>query len=234
MTSSSLADVLRQTFDDRHLSRTERRALAERISGAALDDEAVSLQLHHAFELAATELKDGPSRDVLGWIEEVVKAFRQARRANVPRAAGLAEVLMSPGELCVRKITSLLSAARISADICVFTITDDRISRAIREAHARGVQVRIVTDNEKAFDTGSDTQALAAGGIPVRVDDSPFHMHHKFALFDGTTVLTGSYNWTRGAASSNQENLIVSDDQRFVRPFAEEFRRLWEAFAPRS
>lgn len=54
-----------------------------------------------------------------------------------------------------------------------------------------------------------------------------FHMHHKFAVFDERRMLTGSYNWTRGAARDNQENVVVSDDPRLMKAFGLEFARLW-------
>jgi len=53
-------------------------------------------------------------------------------------------------------------------------------------------------------------------------------MHHKFAILDGETLLTGSYNWTRGAARDNEENLVVTTDLRFIAPFVDTFDRLWE------
>jgi phosphatidylserine/phosphatidylglycerophosphate/cardiolipin synthase-like enzyme len=55
-------------------------------------------------------------------------------------------------------------------------------------------------------------------------------MHHKFAIFDEGVVLTGSYNWTRGAAMSNEENLILSNDRRLLTAFRGEFERLWKKF----
>jgi cardiolipin hydrolase len=141
------------------------------------------------------------------------------------------EAHFSPGEGCVRRIRGLLEGARRTAHICVFTITDDRIAEAIHAAHKRGVVVRIVTDDEKARDVGSDVIVMARGGIPVLVDDSPYHMHHKFAIFDGDTMLTGSYNWTRGAAQNNEENLIITNDRRLLAAFKGEFERLWIKFA---
>ena len=57
-------------------------------------------------------------------------------------------------------------------------------------------------------------------------------MHHKFALFDGTVLLTGSYNWTRSAAAQNNENLIVTNDHRLATAFSSLFDRLWEELAP--
>ena len=75
---------------------------------------------------------------------------------------------------------------------------------------------------------GSDVWRLQAAGIPVRFDRSPFHMHHKYAVFDSASVLTGSYNWTRSAASENHENVIVTADPRLVAAFGEVFETLWQ------
>ena len=91
--------------------------------------------------------------------------------------------------------------------------------------------MRVVTDNDKAADLGSDVAELAAAGVPVRVDRTPFHMHHKFALFDDARLLAGSYNWTRGAAEQNEESLIDTGDPGLLRAFAGQFAKLWEALA---
>lgn len=121
-----------------------------------------------------------------------------------------------------------MARARKTADVCVFTITDDRLADALLDAHRRAVAVRIITDDSKAEDLGSDVDRLGRAGIAVRVDRSPYHMHHKFAILDGSTLMTGSYNWTRGAARDNEENLIVTGDPRLVSPFVTTFERLWE------
>ncbi len=71
-------------------------------------------------------------------------------------------------------------------------------------------------------------------GLPVRLDASAFHMHHKFALFDGRRLATGSFNWTRSATEGNEENLIVTDDIRLVRAFAERFERLWGRYGAQA
>ena len=53
-------------------------------------------------------------------------------------------------------------------------------------------------------------------------------MHHKFAIFDNKTLLTGSYNWTRSAARNNEENFIVTADRLLVQRFDSEFEQLWQ------
>ena len=92
----------------------------------------------------------------------------------------------------------------------------------------RGVSLRCISDNDKEFDLGSDIGQLRAAGIPVALDRTDAHMHHKFAIFDGMRLLNGSYNWTRSAASFNEENLVLSNDPSLVRRFADEFDSLWK------
>jgi phosphatidylserine/phosphatidylglycerophosphate/cardiolipin synthase-like enzyme len=137
----------------------------------------------------------------------------------------------SPGDRCLRQIIRLFENTVRTADLAVFTITDDRISSAILAAHNRGAAIRIVTDNDKAFDPGSDIDRLRDAGIPVRIDRTPFHMHHKFAIFDNRLLANGSYNWTRGAAEQNVENLVLTSDSRLLTAFRAEFERLWLALA---
>ena len=143
----------------------------------------------------------------------------------------------SPGDACWQHIVHRLSLAHITADLCVFTITDDRISRAIMDAHRRGVKLRIISDAEKAHDLGSDLQQFTDSGIAVKLlrvvshtdPHAGGHMHHKFAIFDGTNLVNGSYNWTRGAANINYENLIDTTDANLLQRFAAEFERMWNA-----
>jgi phosphatidylserine/phosphatidylglycerophosphate/cardiolipin synthase-like enzyme len=68
---------------------------------------------------------------------------------------------------------------RKSFDACVFTITDNRVAEVMEDLHARGIKVRLITDNDTAYADGSDIKRLFKAGIPVKVDKSPHHMHNK-------------------------------------------------------
>jgi cardiolipin hydrolase len=214
---------LRKTLDDQRLSRAEKRALGELADGASGGE--LDLMRSIAFDIAKAELDDSKrTRHVLSWLEDVIKTLRADPGADKAPESG---AFFSPGEAPLGKITGLLSAARKTVDICVFTITDDRISKAIVAAHKRGVQVRIISDDDKAGDRGSDVDRLRDLGIAVRVDHTRHHMHHKFALFDRAQLLTGSYNWTRSAQMHNHENVIVTSDARLNGAFNDVFDRLW-------
>ncbi|GHA74701.1 phospholipase D-like domain-containing protein [Pontibacter akesuensis] len=138
----------------------------------------------------------------------------------------------SPGDDCLHAILESINTAAHSLKICVFTISDDRISSAIEQAHRRGVKVKIITDNEKLYDTGSDIKSLAAAGLDIRVDISHNHMHHKFAILDNGAILTGSYNWTRSAANYNHENILITHDRETMLAYRKQFDLLWEEMVP--
>ncbi|MBC3541031.1 phospholipase D-like domain-containing protein [Rufibacter sediminis] len=145
---------------------------------------------------------------------------------NTPKVRNAA--YFSPGEACLKAILECLNAATSSLKICVFTISDDRITQAILAAHRRGIAIQLLTDNEKLFDKGSDIRQLAQAGIKVKVDNTANHMHHKFAIIDQVQVLTGSYNWTRSAALYNHENVLVTSEPTVVAGYLKEFDRLWK------
>jgi mitochondrial cardiolipin hydrolase len=228
MTQEEIDEFLAGTLDDLRLSRNERQALAEFAASLGPEADRQSIR-RRAFEAARSALKQPDDRAVIDWLEDVFKAINEPGEGG--HGHSLAEAHFSPGDDCRQAISQLLRHASRTADICVFTITDDRLAAEILGAHRRGVQVRIIADDSKAEDLGSDVGRLEQAGIPVRLDRSPFHMHHKFAILDGARLLTGSYNWTRGAASDNEENLVVTDDVRLVSPFAATFAHLWSKLA---
>ncbi len=220
-----LETALRESLEDRRLSRKERHDLKALMGDQPLDDEARAFVRNRVFEVAQAASELSPSTELLKWAQDVIKAVE----ANHKRQSQM-EVFFSPGEQCLDTIGRLLRWSQRSVDICVFTITDNRVAEAIVECAKRGVRVRVISDNDKSGDMGSDVLRLDKLGVDIRLDQSEHHMHHKFAVFDEAKALTGSYNWTRSAAAYNRENLLVSDDPRAVQSFSKEFEKLWKAF----
>lgn len=221
--------VLSGTLEDLQLTRSERRAFKQLLAPLAGDEHHLNQIRGLAFELVEEQLTVENKRQILEWLQDVLRATDEP-----VVAARVAEAWFSPDPACVGRIEQAFREARRTADICVFTITDDRISEAIIEAHRRGITVRLITDNDKRFDVGSDVDQLVQAGIAVRIDQTPDHMHHKYAIFDSQLLLTGSYNWTRSAANVNDDNFLLTDDARLVAAFVRHFERLWDSFEPLS
>lgn len=214
-------------LEDTKLDNKERAELRNLVPLLSIEES--RFVRNKAFSLAKEEVRQDPSLTlpVFKWLEKVVKTIDAADNPTTVESS----VHFSPGDECRRKIVDLCHGARHSIDICVFTISDDTLSDAIFKAHQRGVNVRVITDNDKSNDLGSDVDELSQKGVPVRMDRTDNHMHHKFAVFDQTTLLNGSFNWTRSASRYNQENILVIGDVRVLERFNQEFDRLWGKFA---
>ena len=226
MEFDALDRSLRESAQDFTLDAGEKLELRE--LGQQLDAGRIRFLRNRAFDIARDAMRGEPGAtlEVLRWLEQVVKTLDAADQA----APVVSSAYFSPGDTCLRRLCDLMRGCRDTLDICVFTIADDRLTEAILDCHARGVQVRVVSDNDKQHDSGSDIDRLCARGVQVRVDDAPSHMHHKFALFDGRVLANGSFNWTRSATRDNDENLVVSDDANLVRVFGLQFGKLWQQF----
>jgi mitochondrial cardiolipin hydrolase len=145
-----------------------------------------------------------------------------------------AEALFSSHQSIEAALTRSIDHSQQSIDVAVYDLASPILAAALIRAAGRGVRVRVLTD--------------ASGRLPPSLRD-PFlmslevralrgrsrvsgAMHHKFAVFDAERLVTGSYNWTRGARWANYENALFEEDLTLVRAFSEEFERLWRRGRP--
>ena len=54
-------------------------------------------------------------------------------------------------------------------------------------------------------------------------------LHHKFAVIDNKTVITGSFNWSPAAAHTNDETLLVIRSPQLAAHFTREMDRMWRS-----
>jgi cardiolipin hydrolase len=228
MRQPELEAWLLATLDDFKLSQSESLELREILPKLAQDD--VAFVRNKSFMLAREPARAGGDNAVasLLWLEKISKVIDNFRQTQ---SVSITEAHFSPGEDCRRQLLDLLVAARETLDISVFTISDDRLSDAIIAAQKRGIQVRLITDNDKALDQGSDIARLIDHGIDVRMDSTENHMHHKFAVVDKHVLVNGSFNWTRSATDYNQENILVTNEPKLVAAYFNEFESLWNEFS---
>ena len=128
-------------------------------------------------------------------------------------------------------LINLISKAKTSLDIAMFTINNVKIASEIKNIFSRGVKLRILSDSECIKMPSSNVYSLAATGISVKIDDSVrYHMHHKFCVIDKSVVITGSFNWTDQAVNHNQENLLFIENKELALKYSNEFEKLWNDF----
>ena len=223
MNRQELLAALLSTADDRRLTRGERKALRAVLDEVSLDVDQRRTLRSDLLDAVLDRMRHPKDRELVRWLGAVLPLVEQKGVEAVS-----SRVYFGPADPMVETVVGLVRRVRRSLDVAMFTITDDRIAGALLDLHGRGALIRILTDDDKAYDRGSDIARLSRAGIRVAMDDSPHHFHHKFALFDRRKVVTGSYNWTRGADQDNRENFLVTDSADLVGAYGRAFDALWE------
>lgn len=218
-----LIDYLEESVADNAFSRGDKRGFKELLNSYDLRQQDLDFLRSKVFDLAMLRADADNYNHVIAWLEAINKTLVPS---SDKRSSD--QVFFSPGDECLNAIRQQLRAVVSTVRICVFTISDDRIAQEVIAAHSRGVSVRVLTDNDKSLDRGSDIARIARAGVAVKMDFTRNHMHHKFAVMDKERLLTGSYNWTRSAANYNHENLLLTSEVSLVKEYLKEFDRLWQ------
>lgn len=127
------------------------------------------------------------------------------------------------------ELAAAINATQNTLDIAAFEMNNEVITEAIADAHARGVTVRIVTDDEHGIEDDDSTLIeLELAGIPIVNDDRSALMHNKFMLMDGITLWLGSMNYTMNGVYRNNNNAISLRSRRAVEVYQAEFNEMFE------
>ena len=146
------------------------------------------------------------------------------------------------------EIAAALNNAQHQVDLALFVFSAQDITNQLIERHQAGVEVRALIDRGFAFrhySEGLDMLGVALADEQCRyeVDNQPWDppissvgvaqlppgdiLHHKFALIDDSLVITGSHNWSNVANVSNDEAVLMIQNQTVAAHFRREFDRLY-------
>lgn len=139
----------------------------------------------------------------------------------------------APEERLDSVIAAQIGKARESVDVAMFTLTDRKVQEALEKALARGVKVRVVTEQKQAGRSAVDDRLEQRGALVVRGANrvGPYSaMHHKYAIVDGKRVLTGAVNWTKNGTRYSEEDLLVVESEALAGSFADNFADLLHVY----
>jgi len=122
-----------------------------------------------------------------------------------------------------------IDGAGSSVDAAIYGFSLPNVANALVVAHNRGVQVRVVGDDDAVTGYYSPTyQILSTAGIPVVMDTSASRIeHNKFAVFDNEVVWTGSTNWTDTGMTYNLNNTVVITSPHLALAYTTEFEEMF-------
>ncbi len=134
--------------------------------------------------------------------------------SQVIQASGTVELAFTPGDQADQIIIAAIRSARKQVLAQVFSFTHKGIAQALIDAHQRGVDVQLVSDQAQIERMErSRIPMLARAGVPIFVDAAHDSAHNKIMIIDAPSaqavVLTGSFNFTSAAQYRNAENLLV-------------------------
>jgi phosphatidylserine/phosphatidylglycerophosphate/cardiolipin synthase-like enzyme len=134
------------------------------------------------------------------------------------------DVCFSWSRRCDEMVARLIDSARSRVLVATYSFKNRWMAEALRRAHRRGIEVKVVLDASQARAGGSQFWNLWLSGIYVRTlwDSRP--VRYGFAVIDGDIVVVGSYGFSR--AEEGYESVAVLQGE-VARRYSEEFERLW-------
>jgi len=126
-------------------------------------------------------------------------------------ASGVAiAVCFAPEEDCAAFAVRAINNADREILVGAYGLTTGSgIVEALIRAKERGVDVRLIADKTTPCERESGIEPLVAG-VPIWINAQARIAHSKTTVIDGTVTLTGSMNWTNGAARNSEDLNLVS------------------------
>jgi phosphatidylserine/phosphatidylglycerophosphate/cardiolipin synthase-like enzyme len=129
-------------------------------------------------------------------------------------------------------LIDLIESADSTIDMAVFEFDLFPVADALMAAEARGVEVRLVTDDEYGIEEdeyeGHDLfPTLEEHGVEVIDDDRSGLMHNKYLIVDRAIVWTGSTNLTVNGLYKNNNNVLVIRSEGLAAIYLNEFEEMW-------
>ena len=144
-----------------------------------------------------------------------------------------------PAEQTAHALAEFFAAAKQTLEIAIYDVNlpselVDIVGGALRDAHQRGVAVRLAYNLDHAKDVPvppppiTNLEAMQKLPFPAEaIPGVPDLMHHKYVVRDAASVWTGSTNWT-GDSWTREENVIVTvDSPALAARYREDFEQLW-------
>lgn len=149
-------------------------------------------------------------------------------------------------------IGKTLASASKSIDMALFVFSEQRLANILETRHQQNVQIRALIDSQFAYRPYSEALDMMGFALSHKckseVDNHPWKnpittvgvptlpkgdlLHHKFAVIDHHTVITGSHNWSAAANNGNDETLIIIKNPKVTAHYQREFARLYQKIKP--
>jgi phosphatidylserine/phosphatidylglycerophosphate/cardiolipin synthase-like enzyme len=137
------------------------------------------------------------------------------------------QILFAAEDEVASLLAPMLEQAQSSIRFMAFSFTHDEMGAAVLDRAKAGVDVMGIFETRGSETEYSEMPALYCAKVPVRQDGNPRTFHHKVFVIDEKTVVTGSFNFSDNADSSNDENVVIITNSDIAAQYLQEFERRW-------
>lgn len=121
------------------------------------------------------------------------------------------------------EIKAQILQAKESVKVCVAWITLRDIRDALISLAGRGVKVDVIYNDD--FKNKNLALPLVDNLKFYPVKLAPYYaiMHNKFCIIDESTIITGSFNWSKSAGMHFENCIVIKNNFELVKQFLHEF-----------
>jgi len=135
-------------------------------------------------------------------------------------------VYFSPYDNVETVVLRELGVAKKSIHASLYGIDNQQIADVLEAKAKAGVEVEIGEDKLQASGKHDLHAELMKAGVKVVVKPKGVLEHNKFAIIDGSTVVMGSWNWSKSAQKQDNSDVIFKYCPTIALEFETAFDRI--------
>lgn len=139
----------------------------------------------------------------------------------------LVEIYFSPDDHVAAQIISLISQAKKSIYFMAYSFTSNELGSAMIEQSKNGINVEGIMDQGQVIsNSGTEFDPFLQAGIKIFLFDKGGLMHNKVIIIDRKIVITGSYNFSKNAEETNDENVVIIHSDTIAEAYLAEYAKI--------
>ena len=157
------------------------------------------------------------------------KKHKIENKENIHIGDSIVSIYFSPqDDIITSNLIPLIENAEKYIYIPAFVITHNGFVKALADAKARNVDVKIILDATSANNKHTKIETLRKSGILVKAESFAGKMHSKSMIIDDKYLVIGSMNFSKSGEGKNDENVLIMENSTMATYYKDFFMHVWK------